>query len=478
MGNTPHHKRSRSNSAGGGSGGLSANVGSLLLFVGGVFAVVSAFLARQGFTGRDHGNSLPLSLSLSLCDCALMCIAVVGIDLGTTYSVVAISQKNNVTVIPDALGHVLIPSMVAFLPEGNVLVGRDARAHRTKDPAHTIFNAKRFIGRTYEDVVQSKDAASYEFAVSEAAHDSHHGVCFPVNVPGYRKCVSPIAIGATIVGHLRAMAHAFVGHNQITKAVIAVPVDFDGAQRAATQKAFLAAGLHVSRILEEPTAAAIAYGLHQDPSVNFILVFDFGGGTLDVSLLFTRAGSINVVDTIGDNNLGGEDLDAIVAEALTHKIAERIGTTLTSTTSDMEETHSNHKNDDPDQLPCTLAGIRRAAELLKRTLSYETSATASCVVQTSGELLHARETVSIEMTRAELEEICSELLARTLAPVKEIIEANHMTPEEIDAVVLVGGSSRIPWVREHLAKMFDGRAPLSDIDPDVAVAYGAARTLD
>lgn len=138
---------------------------------------------------------------------------------------------------------------------------------------------------------------------------------------------------------------------------------------------------------------------------------------------------------------------------------------------------SEHK-EDPDQLPCTPAGIRRAAELLKRTLSYESSASASCVVQTRGEILQAKQQVHISMTRTQLEEICGEILARTLSPVKEIIEANHMTPEEIDAVVLVGGSSRIPWVREHLARLFDGRAPLSDIDPDVAVAYGAARTLD
>lgn len=139
--------------------------------------------------------------------------------------------------------------------------------------------------------------------------------------------------------------------------------------------------------------------------------------------------------------------------------------------------HSEH-NEDPEQLPCTPAGIRRAAELLKRTLSSQLTGSASCIVQRSGTLLQTGEKVTIDVTRAQFEEICGELLVRTLAPVKEIIEANHMTPEEIDAVVLVGGSSRIPWVRENLATIFDGRAPLSDIDPDVAVAYGAARVVD
>ncbi|TYZ58051.1 hypothetical protein PybrP1_012704 [[Pythium] brassicae (nom. inval.)] len=446
-----------SSSNGGGGSSLGAHVGSLLLLVGGAFAVGSALLARQGFTGRDH---------------------VVGVDLGTTYSVVAISQRNNVSVIPDAFGHVIIPSIVAFLPRGETLVGRQARAHRTKDPQHTVFNAKRFIGRQFDDVVQSGDAAAYEFAVARAASPGGGGgVCFPLAVAGHPACVSPVAVGAAVVRHLRAMAQRFVGHAQITKAVIAVPVDFDAAQRAATQRAFRAAGLQVSRVLEEPTAAAIAYGLHQDPTVSFVLVFDFGGGTLDVSLLFARSGSISVVDTLGDNHLGGEDIDAQVAAFLTREIAAQIGTTLTSTASEMEEADSD-TNEDPTQLPCTPAGIRRAAELLKRALSAAPSARASCVVQSSGARRRAGDTVSVLVTRAQFEELCADLLARTLAPVREIIAANHMTPDEVDAVVLVGGSSRIPWVRASLTALFGGRAPLATIDPDVAVAYGAARVVD
>lgn len=166
--------------------------------------------------------------------------------------------------------------------------------------------ARSIVCCRFDDVAQSGDNAAYEFAVAPSATDGPKGgVCFPLAVPGHPSCVSPEAVGATVVRHLRSMAQRFVGHNQITKAVIAVPVDFDAAQRAATQRAFHAAGLHVSRVLDEPTAAAIAYGLHQDPGVSFVLVFDFGGGTLDVSLLFTRSGAISVVDTLGDNHLGG-----------------------------------------------------------------------------------------------------------------------------------------------------------------------------
>lgn len=252
--------------------------------------------------------------------------------------------------------------------------------------------------------------------------------------------------------------------------MIAVPVDFNERQRDATAEAFRAAGLVVSRVLEEPTAAAIAYGLHQDPTVNFVLVFDFGGGTLDVSLLFVRAGSIRVLDTLGDNNLGGEDVDSAIAAFLADEFARQLGVDrITSASSEIEKVDS----EDPDELPCTIAGVRRAAESLKRKLSSATTATAMCVVQ--GETYR---TASVSMTRAQLETICRPLFERTMAPVRSVLEGNHMTPAEIDAVVLVGGSSRIPWVRESLTALFGGRPPLADIDPDVAVAYGAARTLD
>ncbi|KAL3659643.1 hypothetical protein V7S43_015318 [Phytophthora oleae] len=428
----------------------SVNIGSLLLLLGGVFAVVAALLARHGFTGRDH---------------------VVGIDLGTTYSVVAISQKNNVTAIADSEDHVLVPSTVAFLPNGGVLVGREARAHRTTDPQHTIFNAKRFIGQSYHDIMTSetnqKGVIPYEFSVKQLHNDEHDGVCFNLNLQSQPDCVTPVQIGSSIVKHLRSMAHQFVGHDQITKAVIAVPVDFNERQRDATVAAFRRAGLEVSRVLEEPTAAAIAYGLHQDPNVSFLLVFDFGGGTLDVSLLFARNGAISVLDTLGDNHLGGEDLDAQLTAWLVKQFETQLGMAITSRGTEAETKSFDNDRKEP---PCTLSGVRHAAELVKRQLTDESTATAACI---SG-----NKRLEVEITRAQFEELCGALLERTMIPVREVLDANNMESDEIDAVVLVGGSSRIPWVRRRLTDMFQGRAPLSDIDPDLAVAYGAARTLD
>ncbi|GMF60812.1 unnamed protein product [Phytophthora fragariaefolia] len=302
--------------------------------------------------------------------------------------------------------------------------------------------------------------------------DAHDGVCFALDVPGQRDCVTPVQIGSAVVSHLRSMAHRFVGHDQITKAVIAVPVDFNARQRDATVAAFRGAGLEVSRVLEEPTAAAIAYGLHQDPDVSFMLVFDFGGGTLDVSLLFARNGAISVLDTMGDNHLGGEDVDAQLTAWLVKEFQAQLGTAITSLGTESEVNDSG--DDDVREPPCTLAGVRRAAELLKRRLTDAPAASASCVWKKGEASIRAE----VKTTRAQFEELCSPLLERTMIPVREILEANNMETEEIDAVVLVGGSSRIPWVRQRLTKMFQGRAPLSTIDPDLAVAYGAARTLD
>lgn len=264
---------------------------------------------------------------------------------------------------------------------------------------------------------------------------------------------------------------------QLDRVVIAVPVDFKAAQRRATVQAYEKAGLKVARVLEEPTAAAIAYGLHQTPNVNFILVFDFGGGTLDVSLLFVRSGSISVVDTLGDNNLGGEDLDNLVSNHLISQLEALIGMKLAESSLEVMETDSE-KTEDPDQLPCTIAGIRRAAEILKRKLSYTHTAIASCIVQEPGGKLIAQDNrVEISMSRDEFETLCESILERVLLPVRQILRDNNMDPNSIDEVVLVGGSSRIPWIHTQLEELF-GKQPRITIDPDVAVAFGAARTLD
>ncbi|ETV93916.1 hypothetical protein H310_12260 [Aphanomyces invadans] len=419
------------------------NAGTVLFFVSAVFGAIAVFLARSGHLGKEH---------------------LVGIDLGTTYSVVAVNRHGNVTVMPDVHGHFLLPSVVAFKPNGGVLVGRDARHYRRVDPKHTISNAKRFIGRQFDESIAA-EAALYDFPLlANTTGDSH--VCFGLNLPGHPSCISPVDIGYYVVKALKETAMAFLGHDQIYGAVIAIPAGFDASQRKATVAAFERAGLKVRNVLVEPTAAALAYGLHTKPNVHYVLVFDFGGGTLDVSLLYLQNGSFQVMDTAGDNHLGGEDLDDLLSAHLKHEFEQVVGG---HSLPDVQTS-----GDMPDVFPCTAAGVRGVAEQLKRRLSFANDGEASCVVQQAVGEYVVGDTLRLRMTRAEWEELCLPTLQRTMEPVKEVLVGNMMTAGDVDEVVLVGGSSRIPWIQGQLTEMF-GRAPNGHIDPDVAVAVGAAR---
>ncbi|ETV83843.1 hypothetical protein H257_04453 [Aphanomyces astaci] len=418
------------------------NAGTVFFFLSAAFCAVAVLLARSGHYGKEH---------------------LVGIDLGTTYSVVAVNRHGNVTVMPDANGNLLLPSIVAFKPHGGVLVGRDARHHRRVDPKHTISNAKRFIGRKFDATIEA-DASLYDFPLLGNTTGDHH-VCFGLSVPGHPSCVSPVDIGYFVVKTLKETAMAYLGHDQIYGAVIAIPAGFDANQRKATVAAFERAGLKVRNVLVEPTAAALAYGLHTKPNVHNVLVFDFGGGTLDVSLLYLQKGSFQVMDTAGDNHLGGEDLDDQLSGHLKHQFEQLVGG---HSLPDLQT------SDEPNVFPCTAAGIRGVAEQLKRQLSFDVEGEASCVVQEAVGSVAVGDVLRLRMTRSEWEALCLPTLQRTMAPVKEVLEGNMMTTDDIDEVVLVGGSSRIPWIQAQLAQMF-GREPNSHIDPDVAVAVGAAR---
>jgi molecular chaperone DnaK (HSP70) len=271
----------------------------------------AAFMASTGYKGRT---------------------TVIGVDLGTTYSVVGIrpvSERgapvgfDDVIIVPDAEGRILQPSNVAFLPDGEILVGHAAKKYRGKDAKHAIFNAKRFIGRHLDDEQVKHDASLFDFDVVAApqakkehkmnpangyfdVYGTRPEAWFKIDVDGHPKIVSPTIIGSKVVGRLAEMVSEYLGHGQVATAVIAVPAKFNVLQRQATELAFKNAGLKVMRIIEEPTAAAMAYGLLRRWDVHFILVFDFGGGTLDVSLLYVNEGSAQVIGDSGDNNLGGE----------------------------------------------------------------------------------------------------------------------------------------------------------------------------
>ncbi|KDO28481.1 hypothetical protein SPRG_06720 [Saprolegnia parasitica CBS 223.65] len=419
--------------------------GSVVFALSALVGLIGIFLARSGYTGKEHS---------------------VGIDLGTTYSVVAVNQKDNVSVIPDASGYTLLPSIVAFKDGGEVLVGRSARQYRSQDPRHTIFNAKRFIGRAFDATVETEEAPHYEFGLGR---DEAHRVCFPLSVTGHAtRCVSPVDVGAHIVSQLKTSAMRYLGHDQIYSAVIAVPASFDTDQRLATVAAFKAAGLKVANVLVEPTAAALAYGLDRKPNVHYVLVFDFGGGTLDVSLLYLQNGSFEVIDTAGDNHLGGEDLDDVLATHLVARFEELLATPALPPLSTLARTS------DESAFPCTVSGMRGVAEKLKRDLSALPSAAASCVIEASTAQHAAGSLATVEMTRQEWEALVAPMLSRTLTPIHDMLDGNGMAPTDIDEVVLVGGSSRIPWIQHALAALF-GREPNAHIDPDVAVAVGAAR---
>lgn len=322
----------------------------------------------------------------------------------------------------------------------------------------------------FSDPVVQSEAALYDFKIQPNSTDENDAfVCFQLQLDGHPACVSPIDVGQMIVTHLVKQVSQFLQHDQITTAVIAVPADFNAVQRHATIKAFEKAGLRVARVLDEPTAAAVAYGLHQDPNVTYVLVYDFGGGTLDVSLLYIREGSVQVMGSAGDNRLGGEDIDQRIAEYLRKEFEAQLGQPIVST--DVADGTS-------DVFPCTSAGIRRAAEQVKRELSSTEFATAECVVHESTAKLERNTRLSVSLTRDAFERLCEEILTRSLIPIRRVLDDNMMDPESVDEVVLVGGSSRIPWVHRKLKEMFNGRDPHSHIDPDVAVAYGAARIVD
>ena len=380
----------------------------------------------------------------------------IGIDLGTTYSVVAYKHPttkkiimipaNGVSFTPSdpssssSTSHLLTPSIVAYTTETDVRVGRDAVAFLHTHPQNTIYNAKRLIGRTFDDVTTDEALSSmpHQFGKLNKT-DTQSGAGF---VLGNGHTISPVDVASNVVRALVKAADLFLGHSNARKVVMAVPAQFTTLQREATALAFTQAGLKVVNMLEEPTAAAIAYGLQNEPHVHHVLVYDFGGGTLDVSLLWMHVGSVQVIGTDGDSNLGGSDFDKCMVDLLRHK----------------------------DRLDnCELSQLREIAEQAKRALSSASSTVVGCG---DGVRLSSFQKYTVEKEFFEQE--CGYLFDRALVPVERLLEDQNILKEDVDEVVLVGGSTRIPKVRALLTTFFNGRAPKSDIDPDLAVAYGAA----
>uniref|UniRef100_A0A6U4JUT1 Uncharacterized protein n=1 Tax=Hemiselmis andersenii TaxID=464988 RepID=A0A6U4JUT1_HEMAN len=367
---------------------------------------------------------------------------VVGIDLGTTYSVIALFHNGSVEVVPDSQNKNLTPSVVAFPSHGGVLVGHEARDYGKKQPQSVVFDAKRLIGHRFHEQTVQHDMALYPFEVVDANGSAH----IRVTVQDKPVTMSPSDVGAHVLRKLKAQVEAHI-KRPVVKAVLAVPADFTEEQRNATVAAGEAAGLEVLRIISEPTAAALAYGLQQIQSAN-ILVYDFGGGTLDVSLLSLDGGVFEVVSACGDEHLGGEDFTQALLESAIQEFRQGGGA-------------------DPSHDPSAVDLLRRALEDAKIRLSNQQSLEVTLPNFFGGRTLHTI------LTREKAEEIWGELLERAVWPIEQVLSLAEYARDEVSQIVLVGGTTRVPKVRQ-LVRDFFGKEPNWSVDPDQAVAWGTA----
>ncbi len=370
---------------------------------------------------------------------------ILGIDLGTTNSVVAVMMGDEAVVIPNQEGARLTPSVVSWTKEKEILVGEPAKRRAILDPENTIYESKRFIGRKFEEVKEEAKRVSYKVVADDKGDAAF-------DVPNAGKVVRPEEVGAHVLRKLKEAAEAYIGE-KITKAVITVPAYFNERQRQATKDAGKIAGLEVLRILNEPTAAALAYGLDKKSDVK-ILVYDFGGGTFDVSILEGGEGVIEVKATSGDTHLGGANIDERIMEWLIEEFRKETGIDLRKDKTALQR-------------------LKEAAEQAKKELSFklETEINLPFITIDPGtnQPLHLQK----KLTRARLEEMIKDLIDRTMDIVKKALEDAKLSPQDINDIVLVGGSTRIPLVQQRIKEFF-GKEPHKGVNPDEVVAVGAA----
>lgn len=362
--------------------------------------------------------------------------------MGTTYSCVGVFKSSGVEIIANDLGNRITPSYVAFTDEER-LIGEAAKNQAAQNPKRTVYDVKRLIGRSFGDPDVQRDRKMLSFDVVDKGGKPY----ISVEVNGAEKLFSPEEISAMVLTKMKQTAEAYLGKT-VHNAVITVPAYFQDNQRQATKDAGTIAGLNVARIINEPTAAAIAYGLDKKGEKN-ILVFDLGGGTFDVSILTIEDGIFEVVSTHGDTHLGGEDFDQRVMQYFIKLIKKKYGKDISKDARAIQK-------------------LRREVERAKRALSSQHQ------VRVEIESLFDGIDLSEPLTRARFEELNNDLFKKTLGPVKKAMEDSNKKKSEIDEIVLVGGSTRIPKVQELIKSYFDGREPNKGINPDEAVAYGAA----
>lgn len=368
---------------------------------------------------------------------------VIGIDLGTTNSCVAVMDSNKARVIENSEGQRTTPSVVAFTENGERLIGQTARRQAITNPEHTYYAIKRLIGRPFKDPAIKKDAKLVPYSIIKGKNDDAY-------VQGRDKSFSPSEISAMILTKMKETAEAFLG-GEVTQAVITVPAYFNDAQRQATKDAGKISGLDVLRIINEPTAAALAYGMEKNEGKT-IAVYDLGGGTFDVSILEIGDGVFEVKATNGDTFLGGEDFDLRIIEYLNDEFKKDTGIDLKS-----------------DKL--ALQRLREEAEKAKKELSTATTYEVNLPFITAD--ASGPKHLNMKITRAKLETLVADLIKRTITPCKKALTDSQLKAGDIDDVVLVGGMTRMPAVQKAVAGFF-GKEPHKGVNPDEVVAMGAA----
>jgi L1 cell adhesion molecule like protein len=369
----------------------------------------------------------------------------IGIDLGTTYSCVGVWQNDHVEIIANDQGNRTMPSYVSFTNEER-LIGEAAKSSAANNTANTVFDAKRLIGQKFNDPKVQSDLKHLTYTVVEKDNKP----IIQVEFKGEQKTFAPEEISSMVLGKMKEIAEAYLGET-VTDAVVTVPAYFNDSQRQATKDAGTIAGLNILRIINEPTAAAIAYGLDKtsNKGEKNILIFDCGGGTFDVSILTIDESIFEVKATAGDTHLGGEDFDTLLVEYF------------------MDEFKKKNKKD-MSANKRSVRRLRTACESAKRTLS------SSTVANIEIDSLFDGVDFTSTITRAKFENLCDSLFRKTMEPVEQVLRDSKISKSSIHEIVLVGGSTRIPKIQQMLSEFFNGKELCKSINPDECVAYGAA----